>query len=277
MRDVRRPISEERYPLATKQFHSASVTEFGTFQVSDRGHMDNRGVFRRCNTRVLLCLIAVSVLAITAFSASSGGPASFPFEQTEHLQRRPKAACRTPQTILISIDGFSFDYLHRRYKQARDGNSTLIAPTLVKIAEDGAFSSLGMVPVMPSITFPNHWSLITGLYPESSGIVHNVMYDPVRKKIFAYSDDDPTWWKGEPFWKTVSRTKRHAMSEGANANYTSAAVFWPGSSVPTLSSDAFWRYNGSVPYEERVNRVVSLLKGTAEDLKGKPADLSRCI
>ena len=51
---------------------------------------------------------------------------------------------------------------------------------------------------LQSVTFPNHWTLATGLHPESHGIVANEFYDPILKKDFAIEDDDVRWWRGEP-------------------------------------------------------------------------------
>ena len=70
--------------------------------------------------------------------------------------------------ILVSIDGFRHDYLDR---------ADVDAPTLRRLATEGVRAD-GMVPVYPSVTLPNHWSLVTGLYPEAHGIVGNEMRDP---------------------------------------------------------------------------------------------------
>jgi predicted AlkP superfamily pyrophosphatase or phosphodiesterase len=69
-------------------------------------------------------------------------------------------------------------------------------------------------PVFPTLTFPNHWAMMTGLYPESSGIVANDFWDPEVEKEFVYTDHekswDPRWWWGEPMWSVVQRAGRMA-------------------------------------------------------------------
>lgn len=178
-----------------------------------------------------------------------------------------------PQTILVSIDGFCFKYLFRRRVLRDNIRSRIryIAPTLARFASEGAFATQGMHPIMPTITFPNHWAIATGLYAENSGIVANVMYDPRRGKWFRYGDDDPSWWQGEPIWQTLRRHARNS-SGGPPRNYTTATVFWPGSTVSTHLPSAYWQYNHSVPYDSRVDRAVSLLHGTASELNGTRAD-----
>jgi predicted AlkP superfamily pyrophosphatase or phosphodiesterase len=68
-----------------------------------------------------------------------------------------------------------------------------------------------------SITFPNHWTLVTGLYPESHGIVANEFYDPILKQEFIHKDasisGDPTWWGGEPIWVTSTNQKKKISSD----------------------------------------------------------------
>ncbi|KAI0561824.1 nucleotide pyrophosphatase [Gracilaria domingensis] len=169
-------------------------------------------------------------------------------------------------TILISIDGFRNEYLTR----AKDGQ--LIAPTLNKLAKSGVYAPDGMQPVMPSKTFPNHWSLATGLYPESHGIIGNTMYDPVSQRWFHYDVDHPSWWKGEPVWQTIMRTNKPSEGNstvGEYQNYTTGCVFWPGSTVPKHRPDAFWKYNENVSNAKRVTRAVELLTGGASDLRRK--------
>lgn len=102
------------------------------------------------------------------------------------------------------------------------------------------------------------------------------MYDPVKKSWFHLDRMHPDWWHGSPIWLTLKNSPRVLKDrEGklttSDKNYTTACVFWPGSDVPKQAPNAFWKYNGSVSYEDRVDRAVSLLKGKAEDLS-EPAD-----
>ncbi|CAG8609380.1 11510_t:CDS:2 [Ambispora gerdemannii] len=102
--------------------------------------------------------------------------------------------------ILISFDGFRADYLERK-----------LTPVLRKFIHDGIRAEY-MIPSFPSVTFPNHHTIITGLYPESHGMVGNEFFDPELKDSFCYSDPekyrDPKWWDGEPLWVTAEKQDR---------------------------------------------------------------------
>uniref|UniRef100_F7ALR7 Ectonucleotide pyrophosphatase/phosphodiesterase 1 n=1 Tax=Equus caballus TaxID=9796 RepID=F7ALR7_HORSE len=111
-----------------------------------------------------------------------------------------------------------------------------------------------MRPVYPTKTFPNHYSIVTGLYPESHGIIDNKMYDPKMNASFALKSKEkfnPKWYKGEPIWLT-------AKYQGLKAG----TFFWPGSDVKIngLFPDIYKIYNGSVPFEERILAVLKWLQ-----------------
>lgn len=189
------------------------------------------------------------------------------------MKMPPNARDAVAPTILISIDGFRHEYLSRKKKGTNDVGK-MLAPHLHSIAKNGTYAVEGMEPVVPTITFPNHWSLVTGLYPENSGIIGNTMYDPVRKSWFHVDRSHPDWWFGSPIWQTVRGTPRQIIYDNGtrttmSMNYTSACVFWPGSDVKRHAADAFWQYNSTVSLKDRVDRVVALLEGTASDLKRK--------
>lgn len=174
------------------------------------------------------------------------------------------------QTILISIDGFRNEYLSRQRKNSK-GVNEYIAPNLRKLAKTGVYAKNGMQPAMPTKTFPNHWSIVTGLYPEYHGIIGNTMYDPLTKKWFHHSENDSNWYHGEPIWKTLSRTKRilndpRGRFMFGNGTYSTGTVFWPGSTVDKHRPDAYWVFDASISYEKRIDRGISLLTGTAHDL-----------
>uniref|UniRef100_A0A8C7R2G4 SMB domain-containing protein n=1 Tax=Oncorhynchus mykiss TaxID=8022 RepID=A0A8C7R2G4_ONCMY len=113
--------------------------------------------------------------------------------------------------LLISLDG-----LRAEYQQTW---SSLI-PVLDKLRTCGT-SAPYMQPVFPSITFPNHYTIATGMYSESHGLVDNKMYDPVFDASFSLSNDEksnPRWYFGQPIWHTASY-------QGLRAG----TYFWPGS------------------------------------------------
>jgi predicted AlkP superfamily pyrophosphatase or phosphodiesterase len=82
-----------------------------------------------------------------------------------------------PYVVLVSLDGFRYDYARK-----------FGAKHLLKLGAQGAIAEQGMIPAFPSLTFPNHYTLVTGLYPEHHGIVANKFYDPERKQTYANND-----------------------------------------------------------------------------------------
>ena len=107
-----------------------------------------------------------------------------------------------PTVILISLDGFRYDYLDK-YQP----------PFLNKLAKEGVRAKW-MIPSFPTKTFPNHYAIATGLYPEHNGIVENNVYD--YGEVFSMSDRekvrDPRWWLGEPIWVTAQKQGQIASS-----------------------------------------------------------------
>jgi len=99
--------------------------------------------------------------------------------------------------ILISLDGFPYSYLF---------NTAFSHPNLDLLTQTGV--SAPLVPVFPSKTFPNHYSIVTGLYSESHGIIDNRFYDPIMNLTFDPSQPsslNPSFWGGEPLWVTVQK------------------------------------------------------------------------
>jgi len=144
--------------------------------------------------------------------------------------------------LLVSIDGFRADYLDRPE-----------AVRLRGLAAEGV-RARWLTPVFPSKTFPNHYSIVTGLYPEHHGIVSNTILDPETGRWFRISDRhavrDSSWWGGEPIWVT-------AVKQGLR----SATFFWPGSEAAIEGvRPTYWeRYDARVPDAERVRRVLDWL------------------
>jgi predicted AlkP superfamily pyrophosphatase or phosphodiesterase len=141
--------------------------------------------------------------------------------------------------ILISIDGFRADYFDRG-----------LTPTLAALAKDGVRAQ-ALKPAFPTLTFPNHYTLVTGLYPDHHGIVNNRMIDPVSGKQFVYKDEkliaDPAWWGGEPLWVSVEKQGRHA-----------ATMFWPGSDVAIdgVRPSHWLHFDGRMSPDRRVDQLL---------------------
>jgi predicted AlkP superfamily pyrophosphatase or phosphodiesterase len=145
-----------------------------------------------------------------------------------------------PTVILVSLDGFRADYLEK-YKPS----------TLLEIARKGVRAKF-LIPVFPTKTFPNHYSIATGLYPEHHGIVENNIYD--FGVVFTIGNrqevQNGRWWLGEPIWVTAEKQGKRT-----------AAFFFPGTEAQIKGiRPAFWReYDAKIPYEERVKTILSWL------------------
>jgi predicted AlkP superfamily pyrophosphatase or phosphodiesterase len=150
--------------------------------------------------------------------------------------------------ILVSLDGFRYDY-PRRYG----------APHLLQLGTKGASAPEGMFPGYPSLTFPNHISIVTGLYPEHHGIVANSFWDPVRDQTYVYtktqSNSDGSWYSGTPLWVL-------AEQQGMR----SACLFWPGSEAEIQGKrpSYYLHFDDKLDDEKRVDQVVAWLKLPAE-------------
>ncbi|WP_336763146.1 ectonucleotide pyrophosphatase/phosphodiesterase [Asaia sp. VD9] len=154
---------------------------------------------------------------------------------------RAETASGLPPVILISIDGFRPDYLHAGQ-----------TPTLDALVDRGV--SAPMRPSFPSVTFPNHYTLVTGLRPDHHGVIGNTMTDPdIPGETFSVSQktglDDPRWWdNGTPAWVTA---QMHGLM--------TASMFWPGSDVPILNTrpDIWYHFDARRSPAQRVETVLS--------------------
>ena len=196
---------------------------------------------RRCAALALFCATAsgggLSRLERPALaqpaapvSAGSGG-----INRPEHLAK--------PSLVLVSFDGFRADYLDR---------PTL--PNFRRVIARGVRAQ-SLRPVFPAITFPNHYSLVTGLYPGHHGIVENSFFDPERNAAYSFRDQatatDGTWYGGEPIWVT-----------GESQGMITACFFWPGSeaAIKGVRPTHWNKYDGSVSNAARVGKVLEWLR-----------------
>lgn len=147
-----------------------------------------------------------------------------------------------PTTILISLDGFRADFLYRN-----------LTPTLNQFVAEG-ISPKYMLPSFPSVTFPNHYTMATGMYPEAHGIVGNTFWDPDLQREFYYTDPErslqPFWWGGEPLWVTAEKQ-----------SVRTAVHMWPGSEAHIENQQIAYvdKYNGSEVLDRKVDRIMDLL------------------
>ncbi len=148
-----------------------------------------------------------------------------------------------PYVIMISTDGYRYDYT-KKYN----------AKNLQAFSEKGV-SATAMLPSFPSITFPNHWSLITGLYPSHHGLIDNYFHDYKRNESYALSNqnnaEDGSWYGGIPLWGLAEKQ-----------GVLSASMQWVGSASdaggtrPTYYYHYFEKFSPS----EKVSRVINWLK-----------------
>ena len=148
-----------------------------------------------------------------------------------------------PYVIMISTDGFRYDYA-KKYN----------AQNLLKFSNEGVQAKT-MIPSYPSITFPNHWSLITGLYPSHHGLIDNYFYDYGRKEKYAMSKkenaEDGSWYGGTPLW---------ALAE--KQGMVSASMQWVGSASDAggMRPTYYYHYHEKFRPTEKVDKVINWLK-----------------
>ncbi|KAJ4482357.1 alkaline-phosphatase-like protein [Lentinula aciculospora] len=137
--------------------------------------------------------------------------------------------------LIVSIDGLRADYLDRG-----------LTPHLLEISKRG-LRAKSMVPIFPTLTFPNHWALMTGLHAESHGIIANNFWDPQSELEFHYNQISSAWnpdfWLGDPMWETANK-----------AGIITANLMWPG--PPRTKSGSSPSY--FVPWKDKVPLSVKL-------------------
>jgi predicted AlkP superfamily pyrophosphatase or phosphodiesterase len=169
------------------------------------------------------CLAALCAIAALAVALGAAGPP-------------------TATVILISLDGWRWDY-----------SSRASVPNLRSLMARGVRAE-GLIPSFPTKTFPNHYTLVTGLYPGHHGVVGNSMRDPRTGRLFTMQKreevSDAMWWGGDPIWNLVRRT-------GGKA----AAMFWPGSEAPIggMHPDYWEPFEHDRPNSDRVDKVLAWL------------------
>ena len=197
----------------------------------------NMDVMKRTDqlfTLFLALLFAASCSPSPQTSEDVGDDDSFDVQEGEEVERP------TP-LLLIGMDGFKSSYLNENYGAT---------PNFDRFIEKGVFAE-SLKPVFPTKTFVNLYSLATGLYPENTGIVGNVVQDFERDKRLHMHDinaqRDPEWWGGEPIWVT-------AELQGLRT----ATFFWVGSEAPIKDTQpTYWKtYDSRVPHSDRVDQVV---------------------
>src|SRR5262245_35840001 len=179
-------------------------------------------MMRRCAGCLLTIVLALAALAAGARTAAN-------------------AQSRDPILVLVSFDGWRWDYTDRFDVP----NVRALAARGVRVRE--------LIPSFPALTFPNHYTIVTGLYPEHHGIVANVMLDssmPERFTMSSQTSRESAWWGGEPIWVTAVRQGRR-----------SATMFWPGSEVEIRGvRPTYWKpFDSKLPSEARTAQALEWL------------------
>lgn len=154
-------------------------------------------------------------------------------------QINSKKAQEQPYVILVSIDGFRYDYAEKYQAQNLLGFKA---------------SAKRMDPSFPSKTFPNHYAIATGLYPGNNGLVSNSFFNPEKQEFYKISNrkvvEDASYYKGTPLWVLASQQEM-----------VSASMFWVGSEAPVkgVHPTYYFKYDGRISDSQRVNQTLHWL------------------
>ena len=201
---------------------------------------------RRAWAGALAFGLAVSLAQVHAQPAAA--PPALP---VIHIENGPNSAeaQKAHYVVLVSLDGFRWDY-------AKRDNAT----NLLALGKAGVWAPEGMLPSFPSLTFPNHYTIVTGLYPEHHGLVANSFYDAGKNARYAISDPkavtDGSWYGGVPLWSL-------AESQGMRT----ACLFWPGSEakIAGYQPTYYLHFDDKVDEEARIDQVLAWLQLPAEE------------
>lgn len=189
--------------------------------------------------RLLLAITLLAGMASSAVSAQKVAPVL-------QAQNPPNANATLSRhyVVMVSLDGFRYDYASKHG-----------APHLDEMAADGASTPEGMLPSYPSVTFPNHYTLVTGLRPEHHGIVGMEFWDAKRQQRYLYSDSktnsDGSWYSGVPLWVL-------AEQQGVR----SACFFWPGSEAQIDGKRPSYYMHFDIKFDDhkRIDQIIQWLQ-----------------
>lgn len=244
-------------PLHHSSKRANEPAEYGDSDSDDDIHIEindglARGELRRRARRfqgfVIVCVVIIFIwLAYEEILPSLHDSDSGPKYQHYYPPSPPKIVSNgthefKPTTLLVSLDGFHPHYVNEQ-----------LTPNLHKLMVQGGGAPY-MIPSFPSSTFPNHWSMITGLYPANHGIVGNTFWDAKTQKQFFNTKPEHSlskeWWGGQPIWETA-----------AQQGVASAVHMWPGSEVEWAEGSLLEvdKFNSSEVWQNKVNRVLGWL------------------
>jgi alkaline phosphatase D len=201
-----------------------------------------------------VCSLALALAVAPSFVAQGQPEGHAPV--VLHTDHGPNsaAAMKAHYVVLVSLDGFRWDYT-KRYG----------ATHLLALGKQGVWAPAGMYPSYPSLTFPNHYAIASGLYPEHNGLVANSFYDEARQeagKPARYSIGnsqavtDGSWYSGVPLW---SLAEKQGMR--------SACLFWPGSEAEIAGERPtdYLKFDDTVDETARIEQVKQWLEEPEAD------------
>lgn len=184
------------------------------------------------------CLLLIASLFFTALLQAQDTTQYIISGRENSIEQQSK-----PYVILISADGYRHD-LTDKYDAA----------FLKKISTEHV-SAVFMKPSFPSLTFPNHYSIITGLYPSHHGLVANSFYDRNRKESYRMGNkkavEDSSWYGGKPLWVLAEQQKM-----------LSASFYWVGSEshIDGVDPTYYYRYNEAISIDRRIQILKDWLE-----------------
>ncbi|PIN08386.1 Type I phosphodiesterase/nucleotide pyrophosphatase [Handroanthus impetiginosus] len=249
------PNQNKPMPISTKEEDEIPNSSSAALLPSSTDYFSSVSPPKKVTTVVLFIslVLCTSIVLSAAFAfgflyfSASSSVASVNPHSTSGVSRS-LSKLKHPVVLLISSDGFRFGY---QFKTD--------TPNIDKLIKNGTEAELGLIPVFPTLTFPNHYSIVTGLYPAYHGIINNYFADAKTGEWFTMSSHEPKWWLGEPLWETV-----------VNHGLKASTYFWPGSEVKKGSWNCPKKYcmfyNESVPFEERVDTVLKYFDLPSDDI-----------
>lgn len=181
-------------------------------------------------------------MAVVLLVIHTGSYAQDTTQQVTEGRRNSATQQSRPYVILISIDGFRYDYADKYHAQH-----------LLRLSGAGVRAT-AMQPSFPTLTFPNHYTLATGMYPSHHGLVDNHFYDRKRDAVYKVGNreavEDGTWYGGVPLWVLAEKQKM-----------ISASYFWVGSesAIQNIRPTYYFRYQEKTGIDQRIQQVVNWL------------------
>ena len=194
-------------------------------------------------------LVLLLILGLSSLVACNQklAPTAYSAITQEITTQNSKEAQEKPYLILISLDGFRWDYVEK------------YQPPHLSGFVNGGVKAKSLIPSYPSKTFPNHYTIATGLYPDHHGILGNVFYSYKNKKDYNIRDretaEDGSFYGGSPIWLEANK-----------ANMVTASFFFAGTEadIQGITPTYYYKYDGKVKNETRVAQAIDWLKLPAE-------------